>query len=51
MESVRGVGRLVRVLVEHDDDLSHVVQLRDAGNVVQGARPLLVVGVAQTTIT
>lgn len=33
---------LVVVLIEHDDDLCHVVEFRDGSQVVHGSLPLLV---------
>lgn len=33
---------LIVVLVQHDDNLGHVVQFRDGAEVIHGALPLLV---------
>ena len=42
VESLLGVSLLGWVLVEHDDDLSHVVELADHTDVLHGSAPLLV---------
>ena len=45
------ISRFRWIFVQHDDDLRHVVELRDARNVVESALPLAVIGVAQAAIS
>ena len=45
------ISWLCWVFIEHDDDLCHVVEFRDARYVVESTLPLGVIGVAQASIS
>ena len=51
VEPLLGASVLGGVLVEHDDDLSHVVELAHQGHVLHGPPPLFILPLHQTPVT
>ena len=50
VEPLLRVGLFGRILVEHDDDLRHIVELAHQGDVLHGPSPLFILTLDQTSM-